>query len=294
MFHARAVPETSYERASEVAAALAIANAGPEKILPRFAARWVARTNAWCAETYAQWGEQPIGSWRRRLRDLGAWALDRIPPEETTLGGLPPVISSVEVAYPQSADVRVVRRLLREELLGAKADLTRRRAWTNAGIAPLLLPLALTPLSNVPIYWIGWRAWTQMRASKNGVAARDFLASSAPLAGDDGYDASSITTRCARLDDETYAEDGDTVCCRVESTGAGPRVMFVPCALLDAADEPLRACNRAGGVASSFQSIHEDTERGLSRLDRVVAPGASDLARRYRRARALGGGKDAG
>ena len=55
MFHARAVPETSYERASEVAAALAIANAGPEKILPRFAARWVARTNAWCAETYAQW-----------------------------------------------------------------------------------------------------------------------------------------------------------------------------------------------------------------------------------------------
>ena len=77
-------------------------------------------------------GEQPIGSWRRRLRDLGAWALDRIPPEETTLGGLPPVISSVEVAYPQSADVRVVQRLLRDELLGAKADLTRRRAWTNA------------------------------------------------------------------------------------------------------------------------------------------------------------------
>ena len=151
----------------------------------------------------------------------------------------------------------------------------------------------LTPLSNVPIYWIGWRAWTQMRASKNGVAARDFLASSAPLAGYDGYDASSITTRCTRLDDETYAEDGDTVCCRVESTGAGPRVMFVPCALLDAADEPLRACNRAGGVASSLQSIHEDTERGLSRLDRVVAPGASDLARRYRRARALGNGKDA-
>ena len=142
MFHARAVPETSYERASEVAAALAIANAGPEKILPRFAARWVARTNAWCAETYAQWGEQPIGSWRRRLRDLGAWALDRIPPEETTLGGLPPVISSVEVAYPQSADVRVVQRLLREELLGAKADLTRRRAWTNA---PRELPRLPSP-----------------------------------------------------------------------------------------------------------------------------------------------------
>ena len=52
-----------------------------------------------------------------------------------------------------------------------------------AGSARSLLPLMLTPLSNVPIYWIGWRAWTQMRASKNGVAARDFLASSAPLAG---------------------------------------------------------------------------------------------------------------
>ena len=153
----------------------------------------------------------------------------------------------------------------------------------------------LTPLSNVPIYWIGWRAWTQMRAATNGVAARDFLASSVPFVlGDDARDASSITTRCTRLDDDASAEDGDTVCCRVESTGAGPRVMFVPCALLDAADEPLRACNRAGGVASSFQSIHEDTERGLSRLDRVVAPGASDLARRYRRARALGNGKDAG
>ena len=296
MFHARAVPETSYERASEVAAALAIANAGPEKILPRFAARWVARTNAWCAETYAQWGEQPIGSWRRRLRDLGAWALDRIPPEETTLGGLPPVISSVEVAYPQSADVRVVQRLLREELLGVEADATRRRAWRNAAVAPLLLPLMLTPLSNVPIYWIGWRAWTQMRASANGIAARDFLRSSSRVqrfAADDGYDATSSS--CSRSDDDApAASDGDTVCCRVESTGAGPRVMFVPCALLDAADEPLRACVRAGGAASSFQSIHEDTERGLSRLDRVIAPGASDLARRYRRARALGGGKDAG
>ena len=295
MFHARAVPETSYERASEVAAALAIANAGPEKILPRFAARWVARTNAWCAETYAQWGEQPIGSWRRRLRDLGAWALDRIPPEETTLGGLPPVISSVEVAYPQSADVRVVQRLLREELLGAKADLTRRRAWRNAAAMPLFLPLMLTPLSNVPIYWIGWRAWTQMRAATNGVAARDFLRSVPFVLGDDARDGIWAESKpCARLEsDDASAEDRDTVCCRVESTGAGAPVMFVPCALLDAADEPLRACNRAGGVASSFQSIHEDTERGLSRLDRVVAPGASDLARRYRRARALGNGKDA-
>ena len=129
---------------------------------------------------------------------------------------------------------------------------------------------------------------------ENGVAARDFLRSVPFVLGDDAYDASSITTRCARLEsDDASAEDRDTVCCRVESTGAGPPVMFVPCALLDAADEPLRACNRAGGVASSFQSIHEDTERGLSRLDRVVAPGASDLARRYRRARALDNGKDA-
>ena len=47
MFMCKAVPETSYERASEVAAALAIASAGPEKIFPRFAARWVTRTNAW-------------------------------------------------------------------------------------------------------------------------------------------------------------------------------------------------------------------------------------------------------
>ena len=67
------------------------------------------------------------------------------------------MISSVEVAYPQSADVRVVERLLRDELLGAKADLTRRRAWRNAAAMPLFLPLMLTPLSNVPIYWIGWR-----------------------------------------------------------------------------------------------------------------------------------------
>lgn len=294
MFMCKAVPETSYERASEVAAALAIASAGPEKIFPRFAARWVTRTNAWCAETYQEWGEHPIGSWRRRLRDLGAWALDRIPPEETTLGGLPPVVSSVEVAYPQSADVRVVERLLRDELLGAKADLTRRRAWVNAGVMPLFLPLAVTPLSNVPIYWVGWRAWMQWRASTHGVAARDFLQNSAVdgryvVTAHDGYDPAAP---CTRLENDVPAEDGDTVCCRVESTGAGPCVMFVPCARLDSADEPLRACNRAGGVASSFQKIHEDTETALWRLDRVVASGASDLARRYRRARALGGGKE--
>ena len=133
------------------------------------------------------------------------------------------MISSVEVAYPQSADVRVVQRLLHEELLGVEADATRRRAWRNAAVAPLLLPLMLTPLSNVPIYWIGWRAWTQMRASANSVAARDFLRSSSRVqrfAADDDATSSS----CSRSDDDApAASDGDTVCCRVESTGAGPR-----------------------------------------------------------------------
>ena len=68
-------------------------------------------------------GDDDCGTWAR-----GRWTGYR--PRKPRSEGFP-VISSVEVAYPQSADVRVVQRLLREELLGAKADLTRRRAWTT-------------------------------------------------------------------------------------------------------------------------------------------------------------------
>ena len=62
------------------------------------------------------------------------------------------------------------------------------------------------------------------------------------------------------------------MCCRVESTGAGPRVMFVPCALLDAADEPLRACNRAGGWLARSR-VFTKTLRG-------VCPGWTGSSRR--------------
>ena len=56
-------------------------------------------------DTWKKWGSAPEGSWRRAAHATGAWALERIPPEETPLTELPAVISSAEVAYP----VRSVR-----------------------------------------------------------------------------------------------------------------------------------------------------------------------------------------
>ena len=63
----------------------------------------------------AAMGAAKRGSVRKRIHELGMFAMDRIDPREMTLCGMPREASSMEVAYPRGAtDARRARRATRE------------------------------------------------------------------------------------------------------------------------------------------------------------------------------------
>ena len=86
-------------------------------------------------------------------------------------GALPPVCTSVEMVHPANVSTLEARAAL-ARLVGEMTDATRRGMLWNAACVPLTMPLMLTPISNFPAYWFGWRAWTQRRASGAGRALR--------------------------------------------------------------------------------------------------------------------------
>ena len=171
-FHASAVPEPCPARAAAVAADLERNSAGPERFLPSFARDAAARAVASFNTQFRAWGERPLGSWRRNAHMIGSFLLDRIHPDDQTLAALPNACSSVELVYPESADADDARRALAELLVDrAKAVKSRFRLNAFVGV-PLTFPMMFTPLSNLPMYWFGWRAYEQRNAARNADAAR--------------------------------------------------------------------------------------------------------------------------
>ena len=239
-YHACSVTEHP-DRAAEVAKALAAASVGPEAYLPRSVARWGERTMASFVDTFNAWGKHEPGTLRRRAHAAGTWMLDRIPPHETPLGALPPVCTSVEMVHPANVSTLEARAAL-ARLVGEMTDATRRGMLWNAACVPLTMPLMLTPISNFPAYWFGWRAWTQRRASGAGRALRRVVEMSdvrvaawrarERLEGW-GRESPSDETReirrwvvaekpCERLD-RGRSDGDDRACCRaVRAPGASP------------------------------------------------------------------------
>jgi hypothetical protein len=101
---------------------------------------------------------------------------------------------------------------------------------------------------------------------------------------------------CTRMSGGTDDDgEGDTVCCRVRrgalynggdggnggaSASGPPAVLFVPCAVLDAADaRVLRAEGEEGG--ESFKSFNPESVAEVETL--LGASGVTELARRYHR-----------
>lgn len=270
-FHARAVDEVCAARAAEVARRLTAASAGPERYLPRSVARWGERTARSIVDTYESWGEHPAGSWRERAHRVGAWMLDRIPPRETTLAELPVACTSAEIAYSEDADEEDARRALAELCVDGVAA-ARRAYRRNLALAPLTLPLFLTPMSNLPVYWLGWRAWEQWRGARAGGELRRLIETDdARPARADASRWVDVARACIRLKrgDETV-RDGTrrdaTVCCRIRTDASlppPPPVLFAPCAAIAAAEDP--------------------GERAAAAERATRAKGLAELARRYRR-----------
>lgn len=182
-----------------------------------------------------------------------------------------------------SVSLQEVRQQL-DNLVGAQTDAMRRSMWWNAVACPIFLPLMLTPVSNLPVYWFGWRAWSNWRAARGGYALRALLDAAAPegslLPGVD------VFKKCTRVSGSGDASvDDAAVCCRI-AHGAGdlalstsatageesPEVLFVPCQVLDAAD----ARGAAGGWLDAFDPEPANEVERLMGAEGVVA-----LARRY-------------
>ena len=292
-YHACSVTEPHPDRAAEVAKALAAASVGPEAYLPRSVARWGERTMASFVDTFNAWGKHEPGTLRRRAHAAGTWMLDRIPPHETPLGALPPVCTSVEMVHPANVSTLEARAAL-ARLVGEMTDATRRGMLWNAACVPLTMPLMLTPISNFPAYWFGWRAWTQRRASGAGRAlrrvvemsdVRGCLESEGEARGDGGRRESvgdetreihrwvDVEKPCERLD-RGRSDGDDRACCRVVRAPGEPppTVLLVPCAMLD---DPSRAEPDAGGESGGGA--------GVSPLERTMhAPGLTESVRKFR------------
>ena len=217
---------------------------------------------------------------------LGSLALDRIHPDDQVLAALPPACSSVELLYPETAHPEEARRALRE-LLTERARAVASRFRRNAFVyVPLTFPLMFTPLSNLPMYWFGWRAFEQRRAVRNANAAR--RAMEMAECADAHWFAAAADAPCARArgaregggggGGETHGAPDERMvsafsktafsCCRVAHDPAypTPALVLAPCALLDeSADAPRE------GEKSALEKA-----TGIDELTKLV--------RRYRRA----------
>ena len=266
-YHACSVTEPHPDRAAEVAKALAAASVGPEAYLPRSVARWGERTMASFVDTFNAWGKHEPGTLRRRAHAAGTWMLDRIPPHETPLGALPPVCTSVEMVHPANVSTLEARAAL-ARLVGEMTDATRRGMLWNAACVPLTMPLMLTPISNFPAYWFGWRAWTQRRASGAGRALRRVVEMSddARALGERGRGSRGWGRResvgdetreirrwvvaekpCERLD-RGRSDGDDRACCRARPRAGGASPTVLPRAVRDARRPEPRGAGRGWRV----------------------------------------------
>lgn len=257
-FHASAVPEPCPARAAAVAADLERNSAGPERFLPSFARDAAARAVASFNTQFRAWGTSPEGSWRRNAHSVGSFLLDRIHPDDQTLLALPNACSSVELVYPESADVDDARRAL-TELLSDRAKAVKSRFRVNAFVGvPLTFPMMFTPLSNLPMYWFGWRAYEQRNAARNALAARRVV-ERAECAG-------------ARRRENDETPEGL----------AGPHATTPPTLLTDVArwvqvDAP---CVRLGGGAGSSAAGNQKAGSGAERESRENKTDGDDVSAR--------------
>ena len=299
LVHARARTETSSVRAMRAAAREATRESGVVARCARAtgaaapAARALsARARAYGERTWRAMGEASPGSVRRRIYDLGMYAMDRIDPRETTLCAMPRDASSMEVAYPRGAmDARRARREMRDAVERGTANARTATRMYAIGV-PLSMPMFLSPVSNFPLYYFVFRLFSSTRATAAGTAAAKLLGDAGEereaeeramaiereildIGGGDAF----VCARVAARDGAppTIAADAaDAACCRLADPALekflrdeGPDALFVPC---DALAEAARA--------------HEDSKEtcAAARVEEMFGvAGVVELSRKHRR-----------
>ena len=125
----------------------------------------------WMNDTFQQrlrseWGklegarEGTLRNWGYRLAQS---VLSREDPQETFLKSVPADHADLMVIYPNSFSERLVRRRLRAVTHHGKGRHRLRLLWWSLALVPQL-PLALTPLPNITVYYTIYRIWSHSRA----------------------------------------------------------------------------------------------------------------------------------
>tara|TARA_B100000683_G_scaffold14985_3_gene15142 strand:+ start:19718 stop:20779 length:1062 start_codon:yes stop_codon:yes gene_type:complete len=243
------------------------------------------RARAFGEKTWAAMGAAKRGSVRKRIHELGMFAMDRIDPREMTLCGMPREASSMEVAYPRGAtDARRARRATREAV---ETGMKNARAATRmyAIGVPLSIPMFLSPVSNFPLYYFVFRLISSTRATAAGGAATALLGDAreeraaeerAMAIEREILEIGGESFACARLDARDGVDVDGAACCRLADPALekflrdeGPDALFVPC---DALAEAARG--------------HEDSKEkcAAARVEEIFnETGVVELSRKHRR-----------
>jgi hypothetical protein len=135
----------------------------------RFGQRWASRAQARLMVEWNKLENAKEGTFRNYGYRLAQAVLSREDPRESFLKSVPTGAAQVEIKYPRSFEERLVRRRLR--LLadqGHKRHRLRFVLWIFALIPQL--PLMLTPLPNITVYYTAYRVFSHYRAFQGSKA----------------------------------------------------------------------------------------------------------------------------
>lgn len=112
------------------------------------------------------------GTIKNRIFRLAQAVLSREDSDEAFLKSVPPAISNVEIIYPSSLNESFVRRRLRHLIRSSTGKLRCRLALWASITAPLI-PLLATPVPAFPVYYTGWRTYSNFQALAGAKALAD-------------------------------------------------------------------------------------------------------------------------
>ncbi|KAJ7963372.1 K+-H+ exchange-like protein [Quillaja saponaria] len=105
----------------------------------------------------------PDGTFKNKVYGLGLRLLSRVKPSEMFLKSISKEVTDVEVTYPASLNVRLVRRRLRHIALRGTI-IHKKYFYGSVTLLPLSTAFTVLPLPNIPFFWILFRTYSHWRA----------------------------------------------------------------------------------------------------------------------------------
>lgn len=139
--------------------------------MPKFAARLVDRGWGYAEQQWEIASKAKEGTLRWRVYRLALSLMSNIKPSESFLMSVPlkahRKCASIEVIYPKTMDSRVVRDRL-VSLVRTQAAEHRRAMWMWCAALPVIMPIGILPVPNLPFYWNVYRIYCNWRAAQGG------------------------------------------------------------------------------------------------------------------------------